>query len=387
MKTILIYRRLSILLLIFFFNACNNANSDTSSQAEGEEISKEKSVKDINPNPSKIKFEWLADPNEHAFDVKLPVGWKNDAYCYRVYNLTRNIATSSSPDGKIVLFFGDPKMPNYIIPTREINENSFGGAFNSANPLSKFKNYKAAPDFFEEYVVDKFGKLPKFKIVKKGECPEYAVLIKKMLDEGGMSALDIATTSIYFDYEIEGKPIHALVNGTTTLFQGFWMTGVNGISTTYDPSTYNEMMFDIVENVKHNPEWLAKEREMQNQRSRQMQIDHQNNMAAINASNQAHQIRMQNLHSSFEAHNQNWQQSQNTIDNNHGQFLNMIKEESTVSTPDGKTFQVDNSHKKYYINKLDNSYIGTDQYTTIDDLRRLNPNVDPNNYEEAQIIR
>jgi hypothetical protein len=353
---------------------CNNQKStDNTSETSTKTVS-----------PSEIELEWLKDPVEAAFEVQLPKGWKNDAYLYRVYELSRNVATSLSPDGNTALFFGDPKMPYYSIPTPELNENS---PFANLNPLSKYAQYETADNYFEKYVQNKFGKLPGFKITGKGECPEYISLIEKDFTKHGIRADEITTTRIFFDYDMDGKKVHALLNGTVTRYMSIWMPGVNGISTTADPTTFNDMIFKIVSTVKPSQAWLDKEKQMRDQRWAQHQQNMQNQQANMQASYQSHQIRMQNMQQSFDQHNKNWQQQQNAIDHNHGMFLNMIKEENTVSTSSGQTFQVDNSHQKYYYNKSNNTYIGTDQHTTIDDLRKNDPSINPDNYEETQILR
>lgn len=359
---------------------CNTKN--TSSGSEKSAGIAENSTATVSADD--IEFEWIQDPAEKAFEVQLPRGWKNDAYIYRVYDLTRNVATSLSPDGNTALFIGDPKMPAYSIPNDLSNQY---GSIANQNPLFRYEEYKKADEYLENYVKNKFGKLTNFNITKKTTCPEYIKLIEDQFQENGMKADEITTSRIFFDYDMNGKKVHALLNCTVTLFNTIWMPGVNGISTTGNPASFNEMVFKIVSTVKHNPDWLANEERMRQQRLAKMQADHQRNMAEIHASGQRHQLRMQNMQAANDAHNNSWKQQQNSIDNNHGMFLNMIKEESTVATPTGQTFQVDNSHQKYYINKLDNSYIGTDQYTTKDDLRKLNPNIDPDNYEEAQILR
>jgi hypothetical protein len=64
-------------------------------------------------------------------------------------------------------------------------------------------------------------------------------------------------------------------------------------------------------------------------------------------------------------------------------FLNYINEESTVVDSTGKTFQVDSSYQRYFINKNDGTYVGGDIRMDADKLRSLGLN--PDNYEEAKI--
>jgi hypothetical protein len=47
---------------------------------------------------------------------------------------------------------------------------------------------------------------------------------------------------------------------------------------------------------------------------------------------------------------------------------------------------VDNKHERYYVNKLDGTYIGTDNATGLSDLGRTQ-GIDIRNYEEVKIIK
>jgi hypothetical protein len=52
--------------------------------------------------------------------------------------------------------------------------------------------------------------------------------------------------------------------------------------------------------------------------------------------------------------------------------------------PSGQAFQVDNSHQRYFVNKNDRTYIGTDSTTNLDDLRSK-IGINPDDYEEVKI--
>lgn len=63
------------------------------------------------------KWQTFTDPNEGAFQVQMPAGWKNsdglkryDALQYRAW------ATAVSPDGNTILAIGDPNEPAYATP-------------------------------------------------------------------------------------------------------------------------------------------------------------------------------------------------------------------------------------------------------------------------------
>ena len=58
----------------------------------------------------------MRDPVENAFTVGMPKGWKNQTYSARVTSIHSTVATSVSPDGSVVIFSGDPSIPQYWSP-------------------------------------------------------------------------------------------------------------------------------------------------------------------------------------------------------------------------------------------------------------------------------
>jgi len=49
-----------------------------------------------------------------------------------------------------------------------------------------------------------------------------------------------------------------------------------------------------------------------------------------------------------------------TVDVQHRQFLNYINDENTVQNTSGQTFQVDDGYYRYWMNTVDNTYVGGD---------------------------
>jgi hypothetical protein len=140
--------------------------------------------------------------------------------------------------------------------------------------------------------------------------------------------------------------------------------------------------------VKENPQWknhvagINNKRQEENRRQRQLQIEsmdratremtinHQNNMAERQASFDAHQKRMSDMsavrdanHASFMNNNFGSNSGSSSAYSSGGQqsFLNMIKEEETVANPNGYNYQVESGAKEYW---MDNS----GNYKKSDDL-------------------
>jgi hypothetical protein len=87
-----------------------------------------------------------------------------------------------------------------------------------------------------------------------------------------------------------------------------------------------------------------------------------------------------------DAAHQGWLTRQAADDAMQQSRVNPIREEHTVAGADGGTYQVDAHHERYFVNKWDNTYIGTGATTDRNDLRR-NYGVNPDDYEEVKIVR
>ena len=108
-------------------------------------------------------------------------------------------------------------------------------------------------------------------------------------------------------------------------------------------------------------------------------------MAAIQSSAQRHQQRMQAIWAQGDANTKAYNDRMASSDAQHRQFLNYVNDERTVVSSSGKSFQVDDSYQRYFVNKQNGTYVGGDSTTDVDKLRTLG--LDPNAYEEVKIAR
>jgi len=98
--------------------------------------------------PAVQRWQVLTDPNEGAFQVQMPVGWKDsgglkryDALQYRAW------ATAASPDGNTVLAIGDPNEPAYATPMVGFAPGSTynaSGTYYIVEPLQSAQQYVVA---------------------------------------------------------------------------------------------------------------------------------------------------------------------------------------------------------------------------------------------------
>lgn len=322
----------------------------------------------------------LTDPTENAFTVQMPKGWKNQAFLIRQFDQHRSVATSLSPDGETVLFFGDPKIPIGIEPTPQINANTPGA---NLNPLIKYTSFVPAENYFPQYVKKKYGDLPGFRLGEPAPDPGYQQLVQRKMEQQG-SKVRVTTLQVPFSYTDNGKPMRALIHGTTVTIGGAWIVDLCGVSTTDDPKRYTDLIFRIVNSYKPEPNWTAKEKALQEQRMEEIREYGRKSRENLAEMTRRHEARMAAIHSAGEASMQRWYQSQAASDASHRRFLNYITEENTVVNSSGTKYQVDNRYQRYYVNKNNNSYIGTGSTVDRDDLRKSG--VNPDDYEEVKIV-
>jgi hypothetical protein len=336
----------------------------------------------------------VTEPAEQAYTLKMPEGWKNQAALVQVYDQKRALITAVAPGGDTFLFLGDPQMPAFSVPTPGFDsDNPVAKSF----PLLKTASYTPAKEFFTDYLQKKFGKLPEFRIVGTAPNPRLEKLTRAAAERQGVNNADISTVLIAFDYRDNGKLIRSMVNGLTLRMGTVWIADVNGVSTTDDPAKYNDLLLQMAESLKSNPEWQARQRALSQQRheatmamiqsnTEAMTRRHQANMAAIQASAARHQQRMASLQAAGDARLNAWKEQQAQNDASHQGFLNYIKGENTVANSSGATFQVEAGQDRYFRNKSTNAFVGTDSTKELEDLRKI-WGLNPDDYEDVKVRR
>lgn len=336
-----------------------------------------------------VKWVQIADMTENSFSIAMPAGWNNAALLHRKHQSPRALVTSVSPDKNTVIYLGDPRLPVYTIP---------GSGFDA--PYRQFNikyPYQIAPSvsaetYFSDYLRKHFGGMEGFRIIEKFDNHPILEQQRKEMAKLTMN-VGVTNASYRFVYTSKGRTIHGELNGTVVDMGKMWIPEVSGFCTTGDPKEVAAMMIRMGQSKVTNPKWQEAQnaQHQQNmamiqQNTQRMTQQHQQRMADIQRSAAAHQQRMSDLQQAADARNEQWRRNQQSQDIQHEKFLNTIKGEHTVQDSEGNTYQVDNSQEKYFIDKSNNTYIGTDATKTLDDLREIkNLNID--NFEEVQIIR
>ena len=375
----------------------------------------------------RIELVPYTDPNEGAFHVSLPRGWKNQAFTVRPHGAPRSVITSERPDGNLFLYWGDPQMPAF----QEPGPMTWMNPMAAMNPMLRVYPFTPAEPFFVDYVRQRFGGAPGFRITKNdGPSARIERETMESAQRYGM-AHQTRVTSVGLSFEYRdprrnGVRVAGRLHGSTFTTGSIWVADLFGAYATGedgDPARFDALLFLIGSTRKSEPRWQAMQNqahvnrmaEIQQDHQRamsQMQATHQSTMQNIQQSAQAHQARMADLHASNDAQLQGWYQQQAAGDAAHGQFmdslrnvnaagtsaspggddfghrrfLNTVTDQETVIGADGASYQVDAGSERYYRDTRENTYVGTDSTVERDDLRSK-LDVIPYDFEELKIRR
>jgi hypothetical protein len=331
----------------------------------------------------------VRDPVEDAYTVGVPRGWHSRTHSVRVLDLHRSVLTSVSPDGSVVIFSGDPALPNYTSPEAATPVHH---DMARVHPAMKIEPFAPATRYFPDYVRQKFGALTGFELLGVEDDPATAERLRARAAQVGMTTRPTAA-NVSFRYTDGGRRMNALVRGITSDSGGFWWVSVSGIATEGgDPRLYVPMLEAIGASYQTNPAWKAEQDRLHQERmaqieawGRQSAARHQQNMAAMQQSARAHQERMRALQAQGDASMRSFQERMASGDAQHRGFLNTILEEHTVVDSRGRTYQVDASYQRYFVNRHDGTYVGGHAGADVESLRALG--LDPSDYEEVKIAR
>lgn len=337
----------------------------------------------------------VLDPVAEAFFVNVPVGWDSAAYLSTEGDVSNFVTTSVSPDGRTVLFVGDPKMPQYWSPDQasEITYN-----FAEFLELMEVVAYTPADTYFPQYTADKFGQLPGFAITGVEADAERVAAMQAAFAAAGLGTPEAHAVDVMFEYSMDdGTPMQGLVQGMTINGGAFWQASVQGLATDRTVAEYQPMLEAMSASVTTNPDYTARQQAQHEANMADIQAEiqamtarHQANMAWIQRSAQAHQQRMQSIWAANDASMANFYDRMDSMDRVQQGFINYINEENTVapmgSGPDASTtWQVDAGYDRYWVNPDTGEYLGGDVNFGESQIRELGLN--PGDYSEVTVIR
>ena len=315
---------------------------------------------------AELEYESLKDPNEGAFTVQMPKGWKSKIGLERISGSIRECGVSLSPDGKTRLFFGDPSIPTFTIPMPEWG---MPEGVQTGNPLSQVRNYVPAGNFVKEYASMAFGNANQFKITAVEDDPQLQQEYLSQAKKAGATA-KITAARLRFEYEENKEKRIGLIRCVTSEVGYSWFVNVSGFNTTEAEFSKTQRRYEtMAQSYKTDPAWREKEnlafasrmeqdRMLSAQRMQQMTSAHQQRMSDMNSNFQAHQQRMNNLHSSYDNYNQAYQQQMQSRDENHRRFVDVITDKQQIRQGN-QVGKAEAGYNQYYVNSSTGQYFGT----------------------------
>lgn len=346
----------------------------------------------------------VTEPHEGAFSILMPDGWTNRADLQREHSLNRIIASAVSPDGDTMFHLGDPRLPIFTAPLPYLDPSLMQFA-----PHMRIQPYTPAEYFFREYVQQSFGRAPEFRITEIDPRSEFSRSGRPQPQQTA-----ITSVAITFEHSGTGKLLRCRLYGTTRATQSVWSADLLIVSTTGDLEHFSRIGIRMMTSRHFDPRWEAAQQRLHEHRMAmgQQQLDFTNRMTEIQR--QGHDQRMRDIQSfgqantqmhnermaQMDANHQSWMSEQAQSDTTHQSCMeqqsrdddmqssrvNAIREEHTVADSSGATYQVSAHHDRYFVNKVENTYIGAGVTTEIADLRRTH-GVNPDDYVEVKIVR
>lgn len=348
---------------------------------------------------ARVNNEWvmIADASEGAFQIQVPRGWRSQAQTIRTQTGPRTAVTSESPDGSTFLFLSDPELPLFQDP----------GYLPPGMPVfTPTQPYVPAHVFLPNYIQHRYGRNGA-RIIGVGPSPEVEQRVRAAFQKNGMPA-EVTGAAVSFEYQNNGSLMRGLFHASVAGFQGVWLPDVSGVLTTGDASRYVPLLMHMAQSYQSNPQWQQNENALHQQKMASIRANDQQTRATMQA---GHQARMDAIHQAGAVNTQIWNDrmaqndfthqqfmdnlrqpspyaapSQNYGDHSHRQFLNYVTDQETVVDGGGQGYQVDTGHDRYFVNRQNNTYIGTDSTTSREDLRSRY-GVNPDDYEETRIQR
>ena len=333
----------------------------------------------------------VTDPVAQSFTVRAPAGWDTTAYSTGMFSDHRRTVASVSPDGKTMLFAGDPYAPSYWSPSHPNNQTDFVRQWVDQSEIDEWSDYLHATVWLEDWVLRKFGALDGFTLLATTDNPAEAQRLSGIAQQAGQS-LDVSAARTTFVYTTADGTMSGLTSGVTYGNGQTWTTQVHGLSTLGNAADYEPMLDAMAASIQITPEWQSRQnqfwdgmRAQSEAFTRQLIANHNANMDWIRRSAAAHQNKMQSIWAANDAGMANYYNRMASMDGNQRSFLNYIQGENTVRNTSGQTFQVAQGAEVYYVNPSTNAAIGGNANFSEQDLIAMGLN--PSEWTATEIIR
>ena len=338
-------------------------------------------------------WEQIVDPTD-SLTALLPRGWQNRVWMVQTPMMKYPMTTAISPDGTVTLFSGDAEIPLYLDP--------------SAAPMGPMPGTMVRPPtpatrFLAEWVQYRHGSRAGFRVIGTAEEPAAVEVAMGSAQRDGLQPSWLTGARLTAEWSEDDRPVRAVFLATTTGLPMGWFARVQGVIGGDDPASFVPALLRMVASLESTP---AEKQRMQQQRmvadaqhqatmasiqqnTAMMTARHQQNMANIHASGQAFQAGMAQRQEAFDAGVQSWRAQQAGADAAHAgfmdglrtgaaqpgmggspqqDFLNMIREETTVLDSQGYAHQVEAGADRYYHHEYSNTWVGLQEHQDITEV-------------------
>ncbi len=220
--------------------------------------------------PARVRYTTFRDPNEGAFTMQVPAGWKVEGGLARLSALDpRSILRASSPDGAIHLLGGDTRVPAFVTPTPMLEQTGFteGSAYSPGyGQTFQVMRYTGGAAFARHYVQQFVAPaVQNLAFMQVRDRSELAARLNALYRQAGaatgaMTRLDCGDVS--FTFTDGDRPCEGYVFAGTMLTEmqgtGTWqVSDLYGFLATREAAPRAaRILGHVVASVRLNPEWV-----------------------------------------------------------------------------------------------------------------------------------
>jgi len=316
------------------------------------------------------------DPNEGAFSVEVPKGWKVQGGLVRkTASFFNPWVRVTSPDGSKTIFFGDPNRVFYKVPDQYARMMGAreGSSIQGMEGMGVYSSYLSGEQFAQSYARNAFGSRGSFQILRSGR---ESSMVREVQAEyaayrNQLAGANVRTNGGQIEFRF-GRGQQGCLVAVTTLLQGYggsmWqLDRLGGFSAPERQIEETRSIFNhMLQSFKVNPRW---QQQQQGRDSQTMQASTQYALQAQRQRGNAYANISKTLSETNDIITNGWNNNQARIDNSMQNYSNGYRGTEDVYNSNGQGYNVWDTNK-YYWQGRDGSVIGTDQYQ----------NPDPSNY-------
>lgn len=206
------------------------------------------------------------DPNEAAFSVDLPSGWRPEGGLLRQGTSPRTAVRVTSPDGRSVIFIGDPALPRFILPSPVLDTLGYREGMSYPGGTDVIMRFRHALEIGPDLLQRRLGPL---QVTQRRDRPDMAAFRtqRQPVMQGSSAHVTMGEADIRL---ADGRV--ALLNVSTS---GYVVPGLGGgwavedfygfAGPAQDAALLGATLARVMGSFAVNPRWFAMEQRMQAQ--------------------------------------------------------------------------------------------------------------------------